>query len=59
MAEPEKHEFKPGPKRETKKGAHGGGTEYHQMKVKYPKFALGEGFKQKPKPGKSTENPKS
>jgi len=43
-----------GASKKTDKGAHGGGNPYHDMKLKYPKFALGEGFKQKDKPGKST-----
>lgn len=43
-----------GAAKKTSKGAHGGGQEYHEMKLKYPKFGLGEGFKQKDKPGKST-----
>lgn len=40
--------------KKTEKGAHGGGAEFHDMKLKYPKFGLGEGFKHKDKPGKST-----
>lgn len=46
-----------GASKKTAKGAHGGGTPYQQLTPKYPNFALGEGFKQKPKPGKSSENP--
>ena len=43
-----------GDAKKSNKGAHGGGTKYNEMKLKYPKFGLGEGFKQKDKPGKST-----
>jgi hypothetical protein len=45
-----------GPQKKTAKGAHGGGIKYHQHESKYPNFGFGQGFKQKPKPGPSTEN---
>ncbi|MEM3000641.1 MAG: hypothetical protein QXU32_00545 [Nitrososphaerales archaeon] len=56
MSEQKKHEFKPGKKHTTAKGAHGGGNTYYEMPLKYPKFGLGQGFKHKQKPGNSTEN---
>lgn len=36
-----------GKKHSSAKGAHGGGTKYHQLEVKYPRFGFGEGFKKK------------
>jgi hypothetical protein len=52
MAEKKNHEggkLDLGKKTQTAKGAHGGGTKYHQMEVKYPKFMFGDGFKKKTK----------
>ena len=46
-----------GKSKKTAKGAHGGGTPYKQAELKRPNFVLGKGFKDKPKPGNSTENP--
>jgi hypothetical protein len=48
-----------GKQKHTAKGAHGGGTPYQDMSSKFPKyptFGLGEGLKQRPKPGPSTDN---
>jgi hypothetical protein len=45
-----------GKSKHSSKGAHGGGTQHHEQKVKYPKFMLGQGFKKKNKPGESTKN---
>lgn len=46
-----------GKSKKTAKGAHGGGTPYKQQEsAKMPKFMLGKGFKDRAKPGDSTEN---
>lgn len=45
-----------GKDKKSTKGAHGGGTPYKDGTPKMPKFMLGKGFKNRPKPGNSTEN---
>lgn len=45
-----------GKSKKSAKGAHGGGTPYKQMEPKRPNFVLGKGFKDRSKPGESSEN---
>lgn len=54
--EPKENKLDLGASKKSTTGAHGGGNKYHQHEVKYPKFVLGQGFKQKSKPGDSTKN---